>query len=431
METKAKKRRGGAKVERAGVLAVERFCHDHDLIYQGAPREDHGVDCLIETTDGCRPTGFLVAGQIKSGASYRRDTKAGGFAVRTDPVDVAYWVAANVPVLFFYNDPRDGLFVRHVQAYLASVNQHPAECRSIPFSDANLAGSEMAEYIKRLATQTPTYANRIEVLGTDRPAIILRGNRLDLSDAEALRGSLRPVAAIRAAVHRVDGLDTGWSVDLEGQVLGFSAKGEWLAYVRSIEAPWGMDCRVCFRHLTELTEFDLPVLTEEDYHSETDLPDDQIESRLVAIEEALTGLSISPALVLEVDVDPLWDDKASEVFVDFGGLPFKLGTEPDGWVGGLTLSCEMFLPARKVRLLGELITPALCFAEDALAGNFESEAVPKTYERIKAIAVDEHVETVAFILATNEENSCWGTIDEQVVTVKVSDLRAAIVDALA
>ena len=70
-----------------------------------AARPDYGVDLFVETaTDDGRPSGRLLAVQIKSGASY---LAAGGGTLYVDQAHADYWGGFSIPVVVVLYDPAD------------------------------------------------------------------------------------------------------------------------------------------------------------------------------------------------------------------------------------------------------------------------------------------------------------------------------------
>jgi hypothetical protein len=57
--------------ERSGVNAVEAiFLNEFKWAFREQAVSDYGIDAIVEEKDGDRPTGKLIALQIKSGESY-------------------------------------------------------------------------------------------------------------------------------------------------------------------------------------------------------------------------------------------------------------------------------------------------------------------------------------------------------------------------
>jgi hypothetical protein len=90
-------------------------------IFREQYESDHGIDAIIETAVGGRPTGKLVALQIKAGPSYfAEDSPVGGWTMRGPKRHLNYWLEYQLPVLVVLFDTRNG------SAYWAHVNQDSA-----------------------------------------------------------------------------------------------------------------------------------------------------------------------------------------------------------------------------------------------------------------------------------------------------------------
>lgn len=106
--------------ERAGVLAVATELNRLGLVWRETPMADVGIDGQIELTDDeGRPTGRLVAAQIKSGDSYFRD---GEDEWRFTPQEKhrLYWERFPLPVLLFLHSAAEGTYWVDVRQALRS-----------------------------------------------------------------------------------------------------------------------------------------------------------------------------------------------------------------------------------------------------------------------------------------------------------------------
>lgn len=89
---------------RIGVaLATEAF-ERIGLLFREQPIHDYGIDAHVEVMEGERPTGSLIAVQIKSGASYFSERSDGGFIFRTDDGHMTYWMEHSLPVVLVLCD---------------------------------------------------------------------------------------------------------------------------------------------------------------------------------------------------------------------------------------------------------------------------------------------------------------------------------------
>jgi Domain of unknown function (DUF4365) len=89
--------------ERQGVNAVDKIFTDAGWIFRPQLTADFGVDAQVELTKSGRPSGQLLAIQIKSGTSYFRAAK-NGVAFYVDDPHMGYWSTHFLPmVLVIYN----------------------------------------------------------------------------------------------------------------------------------------------------------------------------------------------------------------------------------------------------------------------------------------------------------------------------------------
>ena len=74
--------------------------------FREQPVKDYGIDAHVEPFDGSnRPSGRLIALQLKSGGSYFREKAAGGWVYRGENKHLRYWLGHVLPVLIILLDP--------------------------------------------------------------------------------------------------------------------------------------------------------------------------------------------------------------------------------------------------------------------------------------------------------------------------------------
>lgn len=92
--------------DRIGVNAVEKIViGDLGWIFREQPIVDMGIDAHVERVDKGRPTGKLIALQIKTGSSYIRKTKR-GFFYYGNLTHLDYWTGHSLPVVLVIHLPK-------------------------------------------------------------------------------------------------------------------------------------------------------------------------------------------------------------------------------------------------------------------------------------------------------------------------------------
>ncbi|MSM38683.1 MAG: DUF4365 domain-containing protein [Geobacter sp.] len=103
------------KTERLGVSALDHFFSEQGWLFREQPTHDYGIDAHVEIVENERPTGKLIALQIKSGASFFKEETDDSYIFRTDDKHVAYWVGHSMPVvLVIYNTQTKTAHWQHV-----------------------------------------------------------------------------------------------------------------------------------------------------------------------------------------------------------------------------------------------------------------------------------------------------------------------------
>lgn len=109
------------QTERVGVEAVRLLFAEMGWFVREPARPDYGVDLFVETAfDDGRPTGRLLAVQVKSGASYLGRGDA-DITFRADQAHVDYWMNHSLPVVLVLHDPDERV------AYWQAVSADTAE----------------------------------------------------------------------------------------------------------------------------------------------------------------------------------------------------------------------------------------------------------------------------------------------------------------
>ena len=101
--------------ERKGVAAVEAFFAEIGWIFREQFVSDWGIDAHVEIVRGDRPTGELIALQIKSGTSFFESEDEKAVPFRTDAQHVQYWLEHSMPVVvILYNPDTRAAYWEHI-----------------------------------------------------------------------------------------------------------------------------------------------------------------------------------------------------------------------------------------------------------------------------------------------------------------------------
>jgi len=155
------------KTERLGVATLDRFFSQQGWLFREQTTHDYGIDAHVEIVEGDRPTGKLLALQIKSGASFFREETAESYVFRTDDKHVEYWIEHSMPVvLVLYNPETDTAHWRHVTDESA---QSTGKTWKIEIPKENvLADAARSLAVLATLTQPEPYLRRLNRLRVDR-----------------------------------------------------------------------------------------------------------------------------------------------------------------------------------------------------------------------------------------------------------------------
>ncbi len=103
--------------ERVGVSAVGLEFSKWGWAFREQPIADFGIDAHVEPFSGGRPSGRLIALQIKSGPTYFAEPAEGGWVFRGSDTHLLYWFRHSLPVVLLLHDPQAGI------TYWAHVTQ--------------------------------------------------------------------------------------------------------------------------------------------------------------------------------------------------------------------------------------------------------------------------------------------------------------------
>ena len=94
-----------AKSEDEGLVHVYQRVNDMGHIWREFLRHDTGIDLVIELTEQQKPTGLLVAVQVKSGESFFRGAATGKVRIPVSTRHASYWRSYSLPVILVAYSP--------------------------------------------------------------------------------------------------------------------------------------------------------------------------------------------------------------------------------------------------------------------------------------------------------------------------------------
>jgi hypothetical protein len=148
--------------ERVGINAVENIIlNDFGWFFREQPVSDYGIDAHIEEMgDDNRPTGKLIALQIKSGASYFKRQKD-GYIFYGEPRHLEYWTNHSLPVFIILHNPETGVTLwQKVERRLAKVSD---DGWSIVVPAENVLDLNAKQYFESEVAADPESARRFNM----------------------------------------------------------------------------------------------------------------------------------------------------------------------------------------------------------------------------------------------------------------------------
>ncbi len=155
------------QTERLGVSALDHFFSEQGWLFREQSTHDYGIDAHVEIVEEERPTGKLIALQIKSGASFFTEETDDSYVFRTNNKHVAYWVGHSMPVVLVLYNPHTKT------AHWQQVTRDNVESTGINWKieipkDNMLANAKHTLDAFESLTQPEPYIRRLNRLRVDR-----------------------------------------------------------------------------------------------------------------------------------------------------------------------------------------------------------------------------------------------------------------------
>lgn len=148
--------------DRVGLNAVEKIIlEEFRWFFREQPISDHGIDAHIEELDGKdRPTGKLIALQIKSGTSYFRK-RGEDYVFHGELRHLDYWTNHSLPCFIILHNPESGLMLwQKVERRLATVS---GKRWSIVIPSRNVLDKTAKQYFEREVAADPESIRRFNM----------------------------------------------------------------------------------------------------------------------------------------------------------------------------------------------------------------------------------------------------------------------------
>jgi hypothetical protein len=155
------------QTERLGIAALDYFFAQHGWLFREQPTQDYGIDAHAEIVAEERPTGKLIAFQIKAGNSFFKETSGDNYVFRTDDKHITYWVGHSMPVVIaLYNpDTKEACF-QHVSRQSVESTGKGWKIQ-VPRHNALATADRTLKWLASL-TQPEPYIRRLNRLRVDR-----------------------------------------------------------------------------------------------------------------------------------------------------------------------------------------------------------------------------------------------------------------------
>ena len=97
-------------IDRIGVSKLETLFAQSGWFFREQFVKDYGIDAQVEVVENGKPTGHLIAIQIKSGESYFSESDEDVIIYRPDSKHIEYWLSHDLPVIITLFNPSEDKF---------------------------------------------------------------------------------------------------------------------------------------------------------------------------------------------------------------------------------------------------------------------------------------------------------------------------------
>jgi hypothetical protein len=155
------------QTERLGLAALEYFFAQQGWLFREQTTQDYGIDAHAEIVTQQRPTGKLLAFQIKTGSSFFKEKSGENYVFRTDDAHIGYWVGHSMPVILaIYNPETKEACFQHVARQTVKSTGKSWKVL-VPQEDVLASPERTLKWLASL-TQPEPYIRRLNRLRVDR-----------------------------------------------------------------------------------------------------------------------------------------------------------------------------------------------------------------------------------------------------------------------
>ncbi len=146
-------------ISRIGVHGVATIIHKMGWLFREQPVSDYGIDAHIEQMKDGKPTGRLLAAQIKCGQSWFEETDENGYVYRGDLNHLNYWISHSLPVVIvlFDQDKNQAFWVPVEKSRIKTLNS--GWKITVPFN--SIINNNTIAHFNRIAS--PNYNKRSDL----------------------------------------------------------------------------------------------------------------------------------------------------------------------------------------------------------------------------------------------------------------------------